>query len=201
MTSDPESGITWLQEWRRTQFLTMKKEWVTDHMCTSPRHSSSIRTAGDCNFSRWFGRFFEASIVLGVCVQKSCWKRERNTWSYSPCAAPNATITGSQVKHLVTLEIRLLWSLGTCLFLCSTHRTWTKQSVEGATALLPPPASISSWSTPHDYQTLYTHIHLWTHTHIYVCMQTFYLVCNSQDLQFSAFSYCWAKPKLSITHS
>lgn len=73
----------------------------------------------------------------------------------------------SLVKHLLTLETHLLWSLGTCLFLCSTCRTLTKQCMEVPTPQLPPPASISSWSTPHYYQTSYIHIHLWTYIYIY----------------------------------
>lgn len=86
----------------------------------------------------------------------------------------------SLVKHLLMLETHLLWSLGTCLFLCSTCRTLTKQCMEVPTHQLPPPASISSWSTPHYYQTSYIHIHLWT----YIYMQTSYFICiHAQILQ------------------
>lgn len=193
-----------LQEWRRKQFLTMKKEWVTDHMCTSPRHSSSIRTAGDCNFSHWFGRFFEASIVLGVWVQKSCWKRERNVILQPLCSSKchHHRQPGEALGYTWNTSALEPWHLLVPLL---HTQDIDKAECGGSFSPAAPSSSISSWSTPHDYQTLYTHIHLWTYIYIYVCrLSTWFASVHkyySQDLQFSAFSHCWAKPKFSITHS
>lgn len=105
--------------------------------------------------------------------------------------------------NMSLLDWLLHWSLGTCLFLCSTHRTLTKQCVEVPTPQLLPLASTSSLSTPYYYQTLNIFVSVYKHIRIY--MQTLYFASTheyySQDLQFCAFSYCWAKPKqLSAFH-
>lgn len=149
-------------------------------MCTSPRHSSSIRTAGDCNFSHWFGRFFEASIVLGVEVQKSCWKRERNVILQPLCSSKHHhhRQPGEALGYTWNTSALEPWHLLVPLF----HTQDINKAVCGG--------SYSPAAPTCQYQFLehtprlsdFVYAYTFMNTHIYICMQTFYLVCICAQL-------------------
>lgn len=119
--------------------------------------------------------------------------------SYSPCAAPNATITGSLVKHLLMLEIHLLCT-GFCTGASSVPHTGHQpssvwRSLHPSCPHLPVPVpgvhptAIRFCIYPYTFMNIYIYIcKLYT---LFASTQKYY----SQDLQFCAFSYCCAKPK------
>lgn len=133
-------------------------------------------------------------------VQKSCWKRGRNTGSYSPHAAPNTIIIGSLVKHWSVPETVCSgqasalepWHLPVPLF----HTQDIKAACVGTYTPAAPTCQYQFLEhTPLLPDFVYIHIHLWTH--IYSKLYTLHPHTNATAKNWSSLPFCTVKQNLS----